>query len=77
MRRLKATGATTAETSFYPPLATLFNEVGKALKPRVVFTTQVSSAASSKQPDGGFFPVLRSSRVSGPVLGQRPERGVG
>jgi hypothetical protein len=76
MRRLKATGATTAETSFYPPLAMLFNKVGKALKPRVVFTTQVSSAASSKQPDGGFFPVLRSSRATGPVVGQRPERGV-
>lgn len=76
MRALKATGATTAETSFYPPLANLFNAVGGTLKPRVVFSTQVSSSASIKQPDGGFFPVLKISKADGPLIGQRPERGV-
>jgi hypothetical protein len=76
MRALKATGATTAETSFYPPLATLFNRVGDKLKPKVLFSTQLSSAASVKQPDGGFFPVLKVSKADGPLLGQRPERGV-
>jgi hypothetical protein len=75
MRRRRGTGATTAETSFYGPLDTLFNAVGRTLSPNVVFSTQVSSASSNKQPDGGFFPVLRNSRATGPVLGQRPERG--
>jgi hypothetical protein len=76
MRALKATGATTAETSFYPPIATLFNHVGSKLKPHVVFSTQVSSTASAKQPDGGFFPVIKNSKATGPIIGQRPDRGV-
>jgi hypothetical protein len=76
MRAKKATGATTAETSFYTPLDNLLNEVGKTLKPRVVFSTQVSSNASTKQPDGGFFPVIKVSKADGPLIGQRPERGV-
>jgi hypothetical protein len=74
MRALKATGATTAETSFYPPLANLFNAVGSTLKPHVLFSTQLSG---TDHPDGGFFPVLKLSKAHGSAIGLRPERGVG
>ena len=35
LRDIRASGAAVAETSYYGPLATLLNEVGKTLKPRV------------------------------------------
>jgi hypothetical protein len=34
-RSRRGTGATTAETSLYPPLEALLNAAGHALKPRV------------------------------------------
>ncbi|MES2393647.1 MAG: hypothetical protein V4555_18560, partial [Acidobacteriota bacterium] len=72
MRALRATGATTAETSFYPAISALFNQVGANLKPVVIFTTQLTG---DSHPDGGFFPVLKNSKTTGPILTQRPERG--
>jgi len=32
LRDIRCTGATVAETSFYPALSNLFNEIGKGLK---------------------------------------------
>ena len=34
LRAIRATGAATAETAFYPPLDRLFSAVGQTLKPR-------------------------------------------
>ncbi len=76
MRQRRSTGATTPETSFYTPLDTLFNEIGRNLNPKVVFSTQVSCSASNKQPDGGFFPITRTRRAQESLHGGRPERGV-
>ena len=35
VRDIKSTGETVAETSFYPALSNLFNEIGNGLKPKV------------------------------------------
>jgi len=42
------------ETSHYPAVANLLNEVGRALKPRVHCVIHPSSAGVGL-PDGGFF----------------------
>jgi hypothetical protein len=42
------------ETSYYPPLSTLFNEIGHGLKPRVRCVIHPSSSGAGL-PDGGFF----------------------
>ncbi len=34
LRDIRGTGAAVAETSFYPALSNLLNEIGKTLKPR-------------------------------------------
>jgi hypothetical protein len=75
MRAARATGAFTAETTFYTPVQNLINAVGATLKPRVLFVAHPSTTASRKLPDGGLF-AIPSRRQSDPLPGQRPERGV-
>ena len=36
LRDIRSSGAATDETSFYPALANLFNQIGKDLKPGVL-----------------------------------------
>jgi hypothetical protein len=43
MHRRHATGATTAETSYYGPLENLLNTVGASLKPKVLCVGQLGS----------------------------------
>jgi hypothetical protein len=73
MRTARSFGAHTAETTFYTPLSNLFNGVGEALKPRVVFVAHPGSRGAGL-PDGGLFPVT-NRRQTGPLPSQRPERG--
>lgn len=47
-------GTGVKETSFYPALATLFNDVGKTLKPRVRCIIHPTGKGAGL-PDGGFF----------------------
>jgi hypothetical protein len=76
LRAIRSTGSATAETSFYPPLDRLFNFVGQALKPAVLFSTQLRNSGAGL-PDGGFFPQPRRQRRGAePELLQNPERGV-
>ena len=76
LRAIRSTGSATAETSFYPPLDRLFNAAGQALKPAVLFSTQLRNSGAGL-PDGGFFPQpKRQRRNAGPEPLQNPERGV-
>lgn len=74
---VRATGANAPETSFYPALSTLFNEVGGHLKPRVRCVMGLKDQGAG-MPDGGFFTQaqFKKLRDDKPLPGQMPERGV-
>jgi hypothetical protein len=63
------------ETSGYGALATLLNEVGHKLKPKVRCVINPASRGAGI-PDGGFFVASQFERGSGePLPGQLPARG--
>ncbi len=71
---IHASGAGVAETSFYPPLAHLLNEVGQTLKPKVRCILNLKNIGAGL-PDGGLFtadqfPKSTSSNVG--AIGQSP-----
>ena len=70
-------GAGTAETSGYPALANLLNEVGGALKPKITAVIHPSNGGAGL-PDGGFFSATELRQHPGEVslLQLKPERGV-
>lgn len=72
---IRSTGAGAKQTSFYPALANLLNEVGKSLKPKVrcVMTLRNQGAG---MPDGGLFtPDQFQKGEEEPLPGQSPNRG--
>ena len=73
---IRATGAAVAETSYYPALANLLNEIGKTLKPKVRCILQTANVGAGN-PDGGLFTSdqLRQGRDPEPEQGQLPARG--
>ena len=54
LRDLHASGGGVPETSGYPALSNLFNEVGKDLKPKVRCVITIANAGAGL-PDGGLF----------------------
>ena len=70
-------GAGTAETSGYPALANLLNEVGGALKPKITAVIHPANSGAGL-PDGGFFSAKELRQHPGEVslLQLKPERGV-
>ena len=77
IRYIRSTGAGTAETSHYTPLANLLNEIGKTVKPRVRCVMQLANRGAGL-PDGGLFTPdqIQRAREDDPLLGQTPSRGV-
>ncbi|MDO9557773.1 MAG: hypothetical protein Q7J82_09415 [Coriobacteriia bacterium] len=77
LRDIRASGAGTAETTYYEPLKRLLDEVGKHLKPKVTALMQLRNTGSGN-PDGGLF---TANQLKGwepgvdPFLGQLPARG--
>ncbi len=71
------TGGGVEEESYYGPLETLLNEVGRKLKPRVRCVGQLKDTGAG-EPDFGFFTAnqFQRSKDSRPITGQIPERGV-
>jgi hypothetical protein len=65
-----------AETSYYPPLEALLNEVGKTLEPKVRCIINLKNAGAGI-PDGGMFAAEQLKRGEGDDRGgvQVPERG--
>jgi len=76
LRDIRSTGAGAEEESYYHPLATLLNEVGKKLKPKVKCVLQLANRGAGK-PDGGLFTAEQFEHLSDaePLPGQLPARG--
>jgi REP element-mobilizing transposase RayT len=77
LRDIRSSGAAVKETSYYPALSNLFNEVGKRLKPRVRCIINLANRGVGI-PDGGLFTADQFQKPSEPELlpGQLPARGV-
>ncbi len=79
---VRATGSNVPETSFYPALSELLNEIGRTLTPRVRCVIQLRNRGAGL-PDGGLFTAeqfKRKAKVAkeeeDPFLEQIPARGV-
>jgi len=73
---IRSTGAAVPETSYYGPLAAMFNEVGKTLKPKVKCMISLKNKGAGL-PDGGLFtPDQFQKSSSEPLPGASPARGV-
>jgi hypothetical protein len=74
VRRVRALGAGTPETAYYPALHTLFEKVGNSLKPKVLALSQLANIGAGS-PDFGLF-AAKQIQKGEPRPGQKPERGV-
>ena len=74
LRKIKASGAGTAESSYYTPLNNLLNAVGGSLKPKVFCIGQLAQQGAD-HPDFGLFAARQVSKGQ-PKQGQLPEGGV-
>jgi Type ISP C-terminal specificity domain/N-6 DNA Methylase len=76
LREIRSTGAAVEEESYYHPLVTLFNDLGKKLRPRVKCVLQLANRGAGK-PDGGLFTADQFEKPSDaePSPGQLPARG--
>ena len=74
---IRSTGAGVPETSYYPALSNLLNEVGRGLSPAVRCVINLANRGAGN-PDGGLFTAsqFRTGKASAPKVGQLPERGV-
>lgn len=77
LRDIRSSGAAVKETSYYPALSNLLNEVGKKLKPRVRCIINLANRGAGL-PDGGLFTPDQFQKPSDaePLPGQLPARGV-
>lgn len=74
VRRVRALGAGTPETAYYPALHTLFERVGSSLSPKVLALSQLANTGAGS-PDFGLFAANQVQKGE-PRKGQMPERGV-
>lgn len=76
LRDIRSSGAAVKETSFYPALSNLLNEVGRKLKPRVRCIINLADHGAGL-PDGGLFTPDQFQKPSDvePLPGQAPARG--
>jgi len=77
LRTIRLSGAGVPETSYYTPLANLFDEVGKSLQPKVRCILSLKNRGAGF-PDGGLFTADQFPKASEgqPLLGLIPARGV-
>ena len=77
LRAIRSTGAAVKETSYYPALANLLNEVGKSLRPPVRCVINIKNRGAGI-PDGGLFTPdqFQSHAEAEPLDPQNPSRGV-
>jgi type I restriction-modification system DNA methylase subunit len=76
IRDIHSTGAAVKETSFYPALSNLLNEIGKTLKPKVRCVINLADRGAGL-PDGGLFTPdqFQKGADAQPKRGQPPARG--
>jgi hypothetical protein len=77
LRDIRSSGEAVDETSYYVPLANLFNELGKSLKPKVHCVLTLKNRGAGI-PDGGLFTdeQIKKSKADAKPLPQNPARGV-
>ena len=75
LRRIRASGGATAETSSYTPLENLLNAVGAGLRPKVFCVGQLKDQGAG-HPDFGLYAATQAPRGGQPREGQLPEHGV-
>ena len=75
LKAIRSTGAGVPETSYYPALSNLFNEVGKTLKPKVRCVVGLRNLGAG-MPDVGLFTADQFQRQADgePKAGQLPAR---
>jgi hypothetical protein len=75
LRVIRSSGAAVKETSYYPVLVGLLNEVGKMLKPKVVCIFNPKNQGAGI-PDGGLYEASQFQRGKGALVeGTLPARG--
>ena len=74
VQTIRATGGATPETSYYPALDGLLNEIGDGLRPRVHAAGPLRNTGDGL-PDAGLFTSHQLQQV-GAVIGVDPARGV-
>ena len=76
LRDIRSSGAGVKETSYYPALSNLLNEVGRTLQPKVRCIINLKNRGAGI-PDGGLFTADQFHKASGqdPIPGQIPSRG--
>ena len=76
LNEIRSSGAAVRETSSYGPLASLFNEIGKTLKPKVKCIINLQNRGAGL-PDGGFFTQEQFQKAGDheSMPGQMPARG--
>jgi hypothetical protein len=74
LRDIRASGATVPETSGYGALATLLNQIGHQLKPKVRCFINLANTGAGI-PDGGLFVASQLQGGAEPLPGQLPLRG--
>ncbi len=74
VRKVRALGAGTPETSYYKALEVLFDQVGASLAPKVFALSQLANMGAGS-PDFGLFAANQIQKGE-PRIGQNPERGV-
>ena len=73
LRQIRASGGSTPELSYYPPLTNLLNAVGNSLKPKV-FCISAMAQQGADHPDFGLY-AAKQLQKGKPRQGQLPERG--
>ena len=76
LRDIRSTGAAVPETSYYPALSNLLNEVGKTLKPKVRCVITIANRGAGLPDFGLFTPDQVKKNDPNPMRGQSPARGV-
>jgi len=76
LNEIRASGEATDETSYYPPLCALLDDIGHGLKPQVRCILTIKNRGAGI-PDGGLFSRDQFQKLKGgqPIPGQKPARG--
>src|ERR1039458_3446292 len=74
LREIRSIGAGVPETSYYPALSNLLNEVGAGLCPRVHCVMSLQNRGAGL-PDGGLFTPEQIQEGDEIIGGQKPSRG--
>jgi len=76
LAEVRSSAAGTKETSYYPALHALFNEVGRDLKPKIHCILQLANRGAGN-PDGGLYTPDQFQKLTDdkPITGQKPSRG--